>query len=157
MTPPARCRECGDTKELDALGVCVWRDGCDHRLYQHEAAMGRLNADLAAIGRPIPSLTERLRELADRGTVDPGTLRASGGWCAPVGTMYEPFTVPRGGIPYGTPGPPPPEVPADDPEVGELVHMDGDPWVVTEVHQGRVSLRRARDDEANPYNDDWYS
>lgn len=42
MTPPARCRECGDVKPLNRAGVCRYRGGCEHRVYQHDARVGRL-------------------------------------------------------------------------------------------------------------------
>lgn len=39
------CQKCGDTKPLNALGVCAWRHGCEHRIFQHEERMRRLNAE----------------------------------------------------------------------------------------------------------------
>lgn len=45
------CRECGDTKPLNADGVCAWRHGCEHRILRHEAAMARLEAEMQAVER----------------------------------------------------------------------------------------------------------
>lgn len=46
MTTKPRCRECGDTKPLNDLGVCEWRHGCEHRQFVHEATMARLAAEM---------------------------------------------------------------------------------------------------------------
>lgn len=49
-----RCSECGTVgQRLNALGVCAYRSGCEHRQLRHEAEMGRLTAALA-LNDPLP-------------------------------------------------------------------------------------------------------
>lgn len=43
------CRQCGDTKPLNADGVCEWRHGCEHRQFQHKARTERLLDEMAAV------------------------------------------------------------------------------------------------------------
>lgn len=46
-----RCQQCGDTKPLNALGVCRWRHGCEHRQFQHTERMRRLQEEMDAAER----------------------------------------------------------------------------------------------------------
>lgn len=46
-----RCRECGDIKTLNESGVCRYRGGCEHRQFQHEARMSRLEQEMQSMDR----------------------------------------------------------------------------------------------------------